>query len=49
LQEWTRERVPLDWAGAQNNLGTALQTLGARESGTVRLEEASPPATVHAE
>ena len=36
----TRERVPLDWAKTQNNLGTALWTLGARESGTARLEEA---------
>ena len=36
----TRERVPLDWATTQNNLGTALQTLGERESGTARLEEA---------
>jgi tetratricopeptide (TPR) repeat protein len=35
-----RERVPLDWAMAQNNLGTALSTLGERESGTSRLEEA---------
>jgi hypothetical protein len=24
LQEWTRERVPLDWAMTQNNLGNAL-------------------------
>jgi hypothetical protein len=32
--------VPLDWATTQNNLGTALWTLGARESGTARLEEA---------
>jgi tetratricopeptide (TPR) repeat protein len=40
LQERTRERVPLDWAMTQNNLGNALQTLGARESGTARLEEA---------
>jgi exonuclease VII small subunit len=40
LEEYTRERVPLDWALIQNNLGTALQTLGARESGTARLEEA---------
>ena len=32
LQEWTRERVPLDWAMTQNNLGNALATLGrARE------------------
>jgi tetratricopeptide (TPR) repeat protein len=36
-----RERVPLDWAMTQNNLGTALSTLGERESGTARLEEAS--------
>ncbi len=40
LEEWTRDRVPLQWAMTQNNLGTALQTLGARESGTARLEEA---------
>ena len=40
LEEWTRERVPLDWAMTQNNLGNALQTLGERESGTARLEEA---------
>ena len=40
LEEWTRERVPLDWARAQMNLGNALQALGERESGTARLEEA---------
>ncbi len=40
LEETTRARVPLDWARTQTNLATALQTLGARESGTVRLEEA---------
>ena len=40
LQEITRERVPLDWATTQNNLGNALSTLGERESGTARLEEA---------
>jgi hypothetical protein len=33
LEERTRDRVPLDWATTQNNLGTALATLGARESG----------------
>jgi hypothetical protein len=38
--ERTRERVPLDWAMTQNNLGNALGTLGERESGTARLEEA---------
>ena len=32
LKEYTRERVPLDWAMTQNNLGNALRTLGrARE------------------
>ena len=40
LEEWTRERVPLDWATTQNNLGNALASLGGRESGTARLEEA---------
>jgi tetratricopeptide (TPR) repeat protein len=40
LKEWTRERVPLYWAGTQNNLGLALSNLGERESGTKRLEEA---------
>ena len=32
--------MPLQWAATQNNLGTALQSLGKRESGTARLEEA---------
>jgi tetratricopeptide (TPR) repeat protein len=40
LEEYTRERVPLDWAAMQHNLGAALDTLGERESGTKRLEEA---------
>lgn len=40
LQETTRERVPLQWAFIQNNLGGALRVLGERESGTMRLEEA---------
>ena len=35
-----RERVPLDWAATQNNLGGALLRLGERESGTARLEAA---------
>ena len=35
-----RERVPLDWAMTQNNLGAALETLGERESGTAWLDEA---------
>ena len=40
LKEYTRERVPLDWAMTQMNLGNALFSLGARESGTDRLNEA---------
>ena len=40
LEETIRERVPLEWALIQNNLGTALWTLGARESGTARLKDA---------
>jgi tetratricopeptide (TPR) repeat protein len=40
LDQWTRARVPLDWAATQNNLGIVLQTLGAREHGTGKLEEA---------
>ena len=40
LEEMTRERVPLDWATTQMNLGNALWTLGERESGTAHLEEA---------
>ena len=35
-----RARVPLEWARTQMNLGIALRTLGERESGTARLEEA---------
>jgi hypothetical protein len=35
-----RDRVPLDWAGTQNNLGNALFRLGERQCGTARLEEA---------
>jgi tetratricopeptide (TPR) repeat protein len=40
LQYHTRERVPLDWAMTQTDLGNALASLGERESGTARLEEA---------
>jgi len=34
------ERVPLSWAGTQIGLGNALYTLGTREGGTTKLEEA---------
>jgi tetratricopeptide (TPR) repeat protein len=37
LQENSRERVPLDWAKTQMNLGVALETLGERESRTAHL------------
>ncbi|MBS7540131.1 tetratricopeptide repeat protein [Ancylobacter lacus] len=40
LEEFTRERVPLDWAATQNNLGNAYRLLGERETGTERLEQA---------
>src|SRR5208283_4908972 len=40
LEEMTRERVPLQWAMTQNNLGNARAMLGQRESGTAWLEEA---------
>ena len=40
LSHYTREKVPLDWAMTQNNLGNALSRLGQRESGTERLEQA---------
>ena len=40
LTHYTREKVPLNWAATQNNLGAALASLGERESGTERLEEA---------
>jgi tetratricopeptide (TPR) repeat protein len=40
LEQFTRDRVPLDWARTQSGLGTALGRLGERESGTARLERA---------
>jgi tetratricopeptide (TPR) repeat protein len=35
-----RERLPLGWAMIQVNLGVVLASLGGRESGTAKLEEA---------
>jgi tetratricopeptide (TPR) repeat protein len=40
LLENTRQRVPLEWAGTQLDLGVALVTLGERESGTEHLQQA---------
>ena len=37
LQEWMRERVPLDWARGQVGLGNSLEALGEREAGTQHL------------
>ena len=33
LEEWTRERVPLDWAETQNNLGAALARSASGRAG----------------
>ena len=40
LEERRRDRVPLDWAQTQSNLGATLKTIGEWEWGTQRLEEA---------
>jgi hypothetical protein len=40
LATMARDLEPLQWATIQNNLGAALHTLGERESGTARLDEA---------
>jgi tetratricopeptide (TPR) repeat protein len=40
LQELARERVPLQWAEAQMNLGNALARLGEREESPSTLEAA---------
>jgi hypothetical protein len=40
LEERTRERVPLNWATTQYNLGIALRALGKQEGDTKLLEKA---------
>ncbi|MBF0462902.1 MAG: hypothetical protein HQL87_16130 [Magnetococcales bacterium] len=40
LKARTRDRVPLDWAATQNNLGLALQSLGEQENSPEKLAEA---------
>ena len=40
LEEETRDRMPLNWAMTQNNLGNALRALGERQIGTERLKAA---------
>lgn len=40
LNRQPHDRVPLEWAMTQNNVGNALLRLGERESGTAKLVEA---------
>jgi tetratricopeptide (TPR) repeat protein len=40
LEMTPREREPLQWAMTQNGLGNALSSLGERQTGTAKLEEA---------
>ena len=40
LEEYTQDRVPMNWAATQNNLGNALHSLGERDSDTALLEQA---------
>jgi len=40
LKERTRDKVPLDWAETQNNLGNALRALGERQSNPTLLQQA---------
>jgi hypothetical protein len=40
LEERTQQRVPLDWAMTQNNLGQALELLGVRNKDAALLHEA---------
>jgi hypothetical protein len=40
LQEYTRERVPLDWAHTQHALANALAVLAARLKDPARAQEA---------
>ena len=46
LAEYTRERVPLDWAMTQNNLGNALSSLGERTHDRAKLTEARTAVSV---
>ena len=40
LDERRRERVPIEWAASQNNLGNALTALGERTGSRQLLEQA---------
>ena len=39
MKVYTHDRFPFRWAMLEDDLGNALQALGAREKGTERLEE----------
>ena len=43
LKERTRERVPLDWATTQNNLGNALRRSGNARAARRSSKRPSPP------
>ena len=43
LEERTRERMPLDWAQTQNNLGAALAALGSGRAGQRGWSRRWPP------
>ena len=40
LEEYTRDRVPFQWAETESNLGKALEALGERENRIALLEDA---------
>jgi tetratricopeptide (TPR) repeat protein len=40
LKERGREKMPMDWAETQNNLGSALRALGERQSDPAQVQEA---------
>ena len=39
LEEYTRERMPLQWAKTQNNLGGTLVELGRKARARIRVDE----------
>ena len=43
LEVWTRERVPLDWAMTQNNLGNALAGSASARTAPRGSSRRSPP------
>jgi hypothetical protein len=49
LEEYSRDRFPLKWGMAQNNLGTALVELGGGTAGQCCWRRRSPPTAPHSE